>query len=107
MGIFDDIKNMQPISNEIITNERMSKILNDIFKDVNREHKLLNTFEQAGATKVYKQVGIGRYQFIGFDLGNDVDKTDTKFITPFGIIDAKIIDVKIITPFDIINDKIK
>jgi len=102
MGIFDDIKNIQPLSNEVITNERMSKIINDIFKDVNREHKLLHTFEQAGATKVYKQVGIGRYKFIGFDLENGVDKTDTKFIIPFGII-----NVKTITPFDIINNKIK
>lgn len=102
MGLIDDIKNMQPISNEVITNEIISKMINDIFKDVERENKLLQTFEQAGATKVYKKVGVGKYEFIGFDLGNGVDKTDTKFITPFGIIDAKIV-----TPFDIINDKIK
>ena len=92
MGLIDDIKNIQPISKEVITNEKMSKIINDIFKTVNREHKLLHTFEQAGATKVYKQVSVGKYKFIGFDLGNGVDKTDTKVVTPFGIIDIK--DIK-------------
>ena len=102
MGLIDDIKNIQPISNEVITNERMSKIINDIFKNVNREHKLLHAFEQANSTKVHKQIDVSRYKFIGFDLGNGVDKTDTKFITPFGII-----NIKTITPFDIINDKIK
>lgn len=90
MGLIDDIKNMQPISNEVITNKKWNKIINDIFKDVNREHKLLQTFfKQAGATKVYKQVSCGRYEFVGFDLGNDVDKTDVKIITPFGVINVK------------------
>lgn len=89
MGLIDDIKNMQPISNEVMTNKKFNKIINDIFKDVEREHKLLQTFEKAGVTKVYKQVGCGRYEFIGFDLGNGVDKTDTKIITSFGTIKIK------------------
>lgn len=102
MGLMDDIKNMQPLSNEVITNEKLNKMINDIFKDVERENKLLQTFEQAGVIKVHKQIGVGRYKFIGFDLGKGDDKADTKFITPFGII-----NYKTITPFDIINDKIK
>lgn len=88
MGLLDDIKNIQPISNEVITDKKFNKIINDIFKDVEREHKLL-TFNQAGVTKVYKQIGVGAYKFIGFDLGNGVDKTDVKIITPFGIINVK------------------
>ena len=92
MGLIDDIKNMQPLSNEVMTNKKFNKIINDIFKDVEREHKLLQTLEQAGATKVYKQIGCGRYVFAGFDLGNGIDKTDIKIVTPFGII--KIKDIK-------------
>ena len=90
MELINDIKNIQPISNEVITNKKFNKIINDIFKDVERENKLLQTFEQAGVTKVCKQVGVGRYVFIGFDLGNGDDKTNTEFITPFGIINYKI-----------------
>ena len=80
MGLIDDIKNMKLLSNKVITNKEFNKIINNIFKNVKRKDKLLQTFEQAGATKVYKQVGSGRYEFIGFDLGTNVDKTDIKII---------------------------
>ena len=85
MGILDDIKNVQPISEVIIDTKEYNRIINDIFKDVKREQKLLYTFEQAGVTKVYKKIGAGVYEFIGFDLGSGVDKTDIKIVTPFGI----------------------
>lgn len=89
MELLDDIKNIQPISDKVITNKELNKTINDIFKDVEREHKLLQTFAQAGVIKVYKQIGVGAYEFVGFDLGNSVDKTDIKIITPFGIINVK------------------
>ena len=85
MRLLDDIKNIQPLSNEVITKEKLIKNLNDIFKDVKREHKLLQTLKHTGTTKVNKQV-----DYLGlFDLGNGVDKTDTKIITPFGTINIK------------------
>ena len=31
MGLIDDIKNMQPLSNEVMTNKKFNKIINDIF----------------------------------------------------------------------------
>lgn len=74
MGLIDDIKNIQPISNEVITNEKFNKMINDFIKDVNKKHKLLHTFKQVDTTKVHKQIGVVKYEFIGFDLGNDVDK---------------------------------
>lgn len=84
MGLIDDIKNLQPLSNEVITKEKLIKTLNDIFKDVEQEHKLLQTFEQACATKVYKQVGVGKYEFVGFDLGIKNDCGDIVITTPNG-----------------------
>lgn len=41
MGLMDDIKNMQPLSNKVLTDKDIEKMINDIFKDVERENKLL------------------------------------------------------------------
>lgn len=89
MGLIDDIKNLQPVSNEVIIKEKLIKILNDIFDDVKRENKLLQAFDYVGATKVYKQVDCDKYEFVGFNLDNNSDKIDSKVITPFGIINIK------------------
>lgn len=74
MGILDDMKNPEPVSYKVFTNKDFIKVVDEIFKDVEKELKILKTlgFNINDVVKYYKQTEVGKFELNKIKIGNMV-----------------------------------
>lgn len=74
MGLLDDIKKLEPVSNKVFTTKDLIKIFDGIFKDVEKELKALNAlgFNISDVVKCYKQTGVGKFELDKIKVGDMV-----------------------------------